>query len=338
MPPHPHLHHLLALLLPLLASAQPCPNLCSGNGECHARVCACNSGYTGADCSLRTCPLGRAFDQISSLDDRVGHIFYTSSTGSAAVAPNNLQVFVDSAYALTRDETIHVRVADATAMEFQWKFASDAFYQQPVAMEDNEWSSYLLTDHTTSGSPTLGVRVWFTNPAATVTDDFWSFTLKNNHEIYWTEQNDNTLHQMVQCSGRGNCNSGTGRCECFVGYSGEACQRTTCPSDCSGHGICQDQKHFASDAGKSYTETGILGPYDATKQMGCLCDLGFRGPDCSMIECPSGADPLGPDPQGIYTTERNDCSGRGICNYGTGQCACFKGYFGERCETQSNYI
>lgn len=28
------------------------------------------------------------------------------------------------------------------------------------------------------------------------------------------------------------------------------------------------------------------------KHVGCVCDLGFRGPDCSLQECPSGTDIL----------------------------------------------
>merc|ERR1719473_1926254 len=30
----------------------------------------------------------------------------------------------------------------------------------------------------------------------------------------------------------------TGFCECFDGYTGRACQRQSCPEDCSGHGVC----------------------------------------------------------------------------------------------------
>ena len=74
--------------------------------------------------------------------------------------------------------------------------------------------------------------------------------------------------------------------------------------------------------------------WDSAKQMGCLCDQGFRGADCSQIECPSGADPL----LGNGGTQGMDCSGRGVCDYSMGECKCFKGYFGERCESQTVWI
>merc|ERR1712054_424181 len=33
--------------------------------------------------------------------------------------------------------------------------------------------------------------------------------------------------------------------------------------------------------------------WDAEYNYGCKCDDGFRGPDCSLRECPSGTDALG---------------------------------------------
>jgi hypothetical protein len=64
--------------------------------------------------------------------------------------------------------------------------------------------------------------------------------------------------------------------------AGIACERTICPSDCNGRGICYTQKQLASNAGTTYDA-----PWDAMKHVGCVCDLGYRGPDCSLRELSS---------------------------------------------------
>jgi len=45
-------------------------------------------------------------------------------------------------------------------------------------------------------------------------------------------------HVQMECSNRGLCDRKSGQCKCFPGYDGAACQRTVCPNDCSGHGVC----------------------------------------------------------------------------------------------------
>ena len=47
-----------------------CPNKCSKNGDCNSLgMCECSNGFTGGDCSIRTCPTGRAFSDVAELAD-----------------------------------------------------------------------------------------------------------------------------------------------------------------------------------------------------------------------------------------------------------------------------
>jgi hypothetical protein len=99
-----------------------------------------------------------------------------------------------------------------------------------------------------------------------------------------------SAHYYMECSNKGVCDRSTGSCECFEGYDGVACQRASCPgfpNSCSGHGVCKSAKQLAqSDAGNVYK----LWNKDAT--MGCECDPGYFGPDCSQRKCKVGVDPL----------------------------------------------
>jgi len=135
----------------------------------------------------------------------------------------------------------------------------------------------------------------------------------------------NDAHPAVECSNKGICDRKIGECECFANYDGIACERTICPNECNKRGLCSTEMQLAVDAGTTYTA------WDAQKHVGCVCDLGFRGPDCSLQECPTGADVL----LGYGSAEGRDCSGRGLCDYSDGLCKCFIGYFGTKCESQT---
>lgn len=103
--------------------------------------------------------------------------------------------------------------------------------------------------------------------------------------------------------------------------------------------------------------------WDAEIMQGCVCEsrwsVGFGdgetqlpeyfGADCSLRRCPSGDDPFtreeetncrGKLQEGSLLTSGSglngnlchiDCSGRGICDYTTGQCKCFPGSHGDNC-------
>jgi hypothetical protein len=133
-------------------------------------------------------------------------------------------------------------------------------------------------------------------------------------ELAWVDSPDRSgkFHKYAECAGRGVCDRGTGECQCFEGYSGKGCQRTTCPNDCSGHGTCQfiEDLYFAENFGSYYdaqvypnTKTTMangdepvtfspVGMWDSKKTMGCECDPLWTDADCSRRMCPKGTDIL----------------------------------------------
>lgn len=94
---------------------------------------------------------------------------------------------------------------------------------------------------------------------------------------------DNEAHGSAECSNAGICNRATGECQCFDGFDGNACQRTSC--DCSGHGYCKSIADLATaHAGVTYTN------WEASVLQMCYCDDGYTGYDCSLRMCPKGDD------------------------------------------------
>lgn len=122
-------------------------------------------------------------------------------------------------------------------------------------------------------------------------------------EIAWVDSPnaDGKFHRYAECAGRGICNRDNGLCECFEGYDGESCHRTTCPNLCSGHGTCEyveDMEFMAVHADfngedfKSDAETLSYPWWDETKTRGCVCDAQYTDIDCSKRLCPYGTDIL----------------------------------------------
>jgi len=129
-------------------------------------------------------------------------------------------------------------------------------------------------------------------------------------ELAWVDTPDKSgsFHKYAECAGRGVCDRGTGECQCFEGYTGKGCQRTTCPNDCSGHGTCQfiEDLYFAETFGSYYDNEAVeykgvgdnpitfspVGMWDTKKTMGCECDPLWTDADCSRRMCPKGTDIL----------------------------------------------
>lgn len=118
-----------------------------------------------------------------------------------------------------------------------------------------------------------------------------------------TAQHINEAHYYAECANRGTCDRTTGTCVCDVGFTGSGCRRMSCPQSCNGHGTCEFIEEMAVDvedkriAGSASNTYAI---WDQEKIMGCKCDPGYEGHDCSSRMCPRGDDPL------TGTTDQSD--------------------------------
>lgn len=121
---------------------------------------------------------------------------------------------------------------------------------------------------------------------------------------YWTDAARGTSatfsnqHSYRECAGRGTCDFETGLCQCFPGFTGVGCRRTTCPNGCSGHGVCMNDDtsnyHAAGNFNLPSEDSDINtwgNLWASDKFQGCSCDGGWGGNDCSLRQCPRGDDP-----------------------------------------------
>ncbi|KAG6620174.1 uncharacterized protein IUM83_05654 [Phytophthora cinnamomi] len=63
-----------------------CPNTCSSRGTCTTKgngyFCSCYEGFTGGDCSRRTCPMGPAWNDLAIGTDRAHQLVVCSNRGT----------------------------------------------------------------------------------------------------------------------------------------------------------------------------------------------------------------------------------------------------------------
>jgi len=134
-----------------------------------------------------------------------------------------------------------------------------------------------------------------TGPGHPVIDNSFTYPYGTTEQFPQMEDSDlniltESAHYYMECSNKGTCDRTTGECVCYDGYDGVACQRASCPgfpNSCSGHGVCKSKKQLAqSDHGNIYKL------WDKDSTMGCECDAGYYGADCSLKTCKYGVDPL----------------------------------------------
>jgi len=141
----------------------------------------------------------------------------------------------------------------------------------------------------------LDMNEEITGPDTPVVDNSFNYPYGTTEQFPQMEDSDlnvleNSAHFYMECSNKGKCDRSTGQCACYDGYDGVACQRASCPgypNSCSGHGVCKTIKQLATADNNNIYEL-----WDKDKTMGCYCDQGYFGPDCSQRACKAGVDPL----------------------------------------------
>lgn len=302
---------VLAFGLLGLASAV-CPNACSGHGKCNM------------------------YDECTCHDEGKSTYFgflYDTSKGYNRIKEDAIRTLKasQSTYGYTAQITENTAtrfLSKAASVQKQWTGADCSLMTCPRGVS---W-----------------IRNWSQNYVDTVGGSFTANAAPSHSACKHAD--------FTECSDMGTCDRSSGSCDCFEGYEGSACQRTTCLNDCSGHGKCQSNIEFSRDGSYKRAWTGgtaatswlaseedtsqvdprkdYVGAWDSGIHFGCKCDLGFRGDDCSLVECPSGLDPLG----WRGNNDGEDCSGRGLCDYGSGECTCFTGYAGVDCSKVKNLL
>lgn len=266
--------------------------------QCHGIPCPVVSEPLGA---CKTCPLftkgipvwDDLFNEwVGCIASDFGFSGPSASWAGSVSADRHMAIETKSA------EMLHVANYQYDAIKEEW--ICDEGYAGVGCRQRLCPETVAFTSGTDGFTPSKSVGFSYTSDAGTSTSGTF-----------------NNQHSYRECGGRGSCDFETGICQCFPGFTGVGCRRTTCPNSCSGHGVClNDDVANYHAAGNTYLPAGDKADINtwgnlwaSDKFQGCRCDGGWGGNDCSLRQCPRGDDPetqcaddLGDDVQIIECT------------------------------------
>merc|ERR1719460_1759109 len=206
-------------------------------------MCSCYRNWQAADCSERTCPYGWSFTTTPQgdlnmdgdrFDSTMRPIVFKSDNANGASAGDRLVVtYKAGSGGVTTETPKYFCISAVSSSAPTTTFTLDADNDEANDITDAVVYRYLQDMPNPSGT-------WESWPGYATTK--------------WQDDG----HFYMECSNAGACNRADGSCVCFAGYTGLACSRTSCPSDCSGHGTCMSVKELAVAAPNKLSQTASI--------------------------------------------------------------------------------
>lgn len=320
--------------------------------------CTCDKGYGSWNCATRTCPTGddpmttgqaREVQLLRCDLDLTNSLFagkqFTFSFKNAISAPFSasatsmeLREALQSLPTVGEVEIIYTgggttfcdsTFATATGLDANHQPASANVISVRFITNHGKQPRILILDqrsrplfgikdnavYTAAHGETL-VRTVSVGPGPTQTETIFSIT---------------GATENLYCSGRGLCDTSSGDCICFSGFTASDGRggkgtvpncgyaylpMTSCPSsgglECSGHGRCSGYPSYK-----------------------CECYDGWKGEDagdCSRRNCPFGAAWFDTPSEVDVAHGNAECSNKGTCDRRSGKCICEESFEGIACE------
>ena len=310
------------------------------------RSCACAAGFAAHDCSVWDCPTG---DDPFTLEgnNEVQRVTCEGDRGTVVLAFRGA-----STKPIPWDATASdVRAALLQLPTLRTSAGDEAYVDEAGLLPEP------LNRQLSGGAISVGVvgsvDVFCGHPAV-VTEisflqDFGDLPAlvpdvrDLGYTLYPTKVGKISVAEMTkgtkedrECSGRGLCDTLTGRCGCDQdkwgssdGYGGRGTRGDCgvavdlpiedCPGEipCNGHGVCDDV---------------VPGP-GVEPTYACTCQEGWTGADCSLLACPRGRSWFGrPTATDEAHVTEVECSDKGTCLRDEGTCECAQGFAGSACE------
>lgn len=215
--------------------------ICSGHGECISASykltkdnnpyfswevnkvysCKCDSGFTGLECSLRECPIG--IDAVTSQPPVMRAYF----------------IVYDTANLDSLDDEKFVDGLDCSYYRFSFTYDGATYVSNEIAyrsFDGYEPGDDIIREYINE----LAVVIRQIEPLKTAKVDYITeyneivIEVDNLDVKLWNEASiqsecfvdtffERSLPEQYMCGNHGNCNTDTGKCECFKGYTGPAC-------------------------------------------------------------------------------------------------------------------